>query len=607
MSEQQQGALARWLQRFSGFASRSIRGSLVVWVAILLSGVLVFFGGLLYETNRRLTVERIDGELRSFGISLLTPGRPGFRPPFGDNGDRGGRGRGGRDFPDRDSSARDFSGGDFAGRNPNDRDPAWRGDGPPPEAPPPEPRAAEPPGSREPGRVEPGRAEAGRAEPGRPDPGRGEPGPREFGPREMDRRGPPDRLYFVVRREDTGEVLDRSFDLPEDALDPFPENLPRGPAQIREPTQLRQVGSRWEMKIVDPSRTRSIVVGRFVQREWDDLQRLLAWTAVIALVSLAIGIAGTWLLAQRVLAPLDDISKTVATLTASKLDQRIDVAPLKTELQSVARVLNTTFDRLQAGFERQVRFTSDASHELRTPIAVVLAQTEHALARERAPEDYRQALGACQRSASRMRTLVESLLALARADSGRLQLASEPVDLVPVVEQAIASVTPRAEVAGLKIATQLTSAVVAGDAVFLGQVVTNLLTNAIEYNHPDGMIFVTVAADAEHARVSVADTGRGMSAEERSHLFERFFRADTARSASGTTGHGLGLAICREIIELHGGRIDVSTELGRGSTFCLVLPLHRPEALTKPGHEMEDAIQSITDESAKPMDHVEEE
>ncbi|QDV28919.1 Sensor protein CzcS precursor [Planctopirus ephydatiae] len=564
----------RWLSipdLWNKFASRSIRGSLVVWVTLLLGAVLLFFAVVLYETNRRLTIERIESELRSFGFSVLANGRFGNRFPTTDGGNRGDRDRHGRDGIERE---RPISEPGPPGMIPPERSPdeAGREAGNPPL-----PLIADQFPLEQPERRNDRNGPNPRGG-GRNDFPPGEPFPRNGGPPDFDRRGPPERMYFLIRREDTGEIIDRSFDLPEDALAPFPESKLRGPGAIHDPTQSRSVNGRWEVKVFDPSRTRSIVVGRWIQREWDDLQRLLLRTGLIALLSLIIGIAGTWLLARRVLSPLDDISKTVDKLTASTLNQRIDVAPLKTELQALAKVLNATFDRLQAGFERQVRFTSDASHELRTPIAVVLAQTEHALARERSAQEYRQALSACGRSASRMRTLVESLLALARADSGRLQLNCQPIDLLPVVEHAIESIKPKAETSRLKLAAQLTSATVFGDAVFLGQVVTNLLNNAIEYNAPEGMIFVTVTSDTDSARISVVDTGRGMSAEERSHLFERFFRADAARSASGSTGHGLGLAICREIVELHGGKIDVSTELGRGSTFCVVLPLYREEA-----------------------------
>jgi heavy metal sensor kinase len=367
--------------------------------------------------------------------------------------------------------------------------------------------------------------------------------------------------YFAVWRAD-GSTL-KARDLPADVTPPDASAPPPG----RRPWQR---GEWREAARLGPRGTR-ILVGRSVRKEQAELNAFAWQLAGAGAAVLAVGLAGGWLVSARILRPVAAISATASAISATNLSGRIGMDKVDRELAELAGVLNAMFDRLEAAFERQTRFTADASHELRTPLAIIRSHAELALARPRSGEEYREALEACLRAAGRMTGLVNGLLTLARADAGRLDLQRQPVDLRRVVEENVALFRPLAEKKGVSLVADLAPAVVTGDAGGLGQVVTNLLSNAAQYNRPGGEVCLRLGVSDGAAVLSVADTGCGIPAEDRPHIFERFYRVDKARSrAQG--GSGLGLAICKSIVEAHGGTIDFETEPGRGSTFWVRLP-----------------------------------
>lgn len=316
-----------------------------------------------------------------------------------------------------------------------------------------------------------------------------------------------------------------------------------------------------------------VLVGRPLFREFDHLRQLAMIVAVFGVVSLAAGAWGTWWLARRIVQPLEQMAQTAERITEKSLDQRLELVGASTELTRLSTVFNTMLDRLHAAFQRQIRFTADASHELRTPVAVILSQAEHTLSRPRSPEDYCSALETCLRAARRMKRLVDDLLLLARADSGRLEIRQEPLDLADVVRQSLAMLEPLANEKQVRLSSQLLTTPAIGDAARLGQVVTNLVTNAVQYNRPDGEVFVSVNSREGKAALVVSDTGLGIPTEDQPRLFERFFRADQARTHSEGSGTGLGLSIVAEIVAAHQGTIDVTSELGVGTTVTVLLPI----------------------------------
>jgi heavy metal sensor kinase len=289
-------------------------------------------------------------------------------------------------------------------------------------------------------------------------------------------------------------------------------------------------------------------------------------------IVLALGLGGGWWLAGRAMRPIAQISAAASRISAGNLSERIHIAEADNELGRLAGVLNSTFARLEAAFAQQRQFTADASHDLRTPLAVIISEAQTALARERSAADYRETLEGCLSTAQQMRRLTESLLELARFDAGQETMKREPFDLSQVARQCIELVRPLADRRGITIDPDLLAVQCLGDAERISRVVTNLLTNAIDFNRDHGEIRIAVDAYPSTALLRVADTGEGIPAEDLPHIFERFYRADKSRSRA--QGHnGLGLAICKTIVDAHGGSIEASSQMGAGSTFTVKLPL----------------------------------
>jgi len=314
-----------------------------------------------------------------------------------------------------------------------------------------------------------------------------------------------------------------------------------------------------------------LIVGRPIGAELAELRRFGAGLGTAAALVWAAALAVGAGIARRAIRPIEVIAATAERIAAGDLGSRIALQDTETELGALARVLNATFDRLCEALARQSRFTADASHELRTPLAVILSQAESALARERPAAEYREALEACQRAAKRLQHLVESLLTLARLDAGGGGPLNERVALDRVVAEALDLLRPLAAERRLEISAELQPAACTGRADELAQVALNLIANAIHYNREGGRIEVETAADGTNVRLTVRDTGIGIAPEHLPRIFERFYRADSARSrAHGRAG--LGLAIAAEVARRHGGRIEVKSEPGRGSEFVVTLP-----------------------------------
>ncbi len=314
-----------------------------------------------------------------------------------------------------------------------------------------------------------------------------------------------------------------------------------------------------------------VLAGRSIAPELAALRSFALGLLAVGAGVLTVGLAGGWFLASRVIRPIHAISETAGRIAAGNLSERIRTDEADSELGRLATVLNGTFSRLDDAFAQQRQFTADASHELRTPVSVILSQTQATLARPRSPEEYRATLEACQRSAQRMRRLIASLLELARLDAGQDPMARQKFDLAQIVADALELVRPLGEERSLRWTTDLSSAPCTGDAEKIAQVVTNLLTNAIHHNRDQGEVHVTVRAEHGDAVLTVADTGVGIAEADLPHVFRRFFRADKARS-HGDGRTGLGLAICQAIVDAHQGRLSVTSRPGTGSTFTLRLP-----------------------------------
>ena len=313
----------------------------------------------------------------------------------------------------------------------------------------------------------------------------------------------------------------------------------------------------------------TIYVGCSVLPESRELKMTKLKLAGFGGIILLFGFAGGWWFVSRALRPIENISAAAVKISAGDLSQRINVAEAESELGKLASVLNSTFARLDAAFAQQKQFASDAAHELRTPISVMLTQAQTARNRERTAPEYRETLEACQRAAQRMRKLIGALLELARLDAGQEQMKRLRFDFSRTVADGVELVKPLAEERGVKIFTELSPLEITGDAERLAQVATNLLTNAIQYNKPEGEVRVTLASQGDLAVLTVSDTGPGIPAEDLPRVFERFYRGDKSRTGGNA---GLGLAISKALVEAHGGAIEVSSKENAGTTFTVRLP-----------------------------------
>jgi two-component system, OmpR family, sensor kinase len=310
---------------------------------------------------------------------------------------------------------------------------------------------------------------------------------------------------------------------------------------------------------------------------------LEAAAIAIPLALLLAGLGGS-LLARRSLAPVMTMSEQAARIGARSLDERLPVQNPRDELGRLATVFNELLARLERAFTQQRQFMADASHELRTPVAILRAEADVALSRERSPEQYRESLEVMRTGAGRLAGIVENLFALARADAGHYRLRRSPLFLEELVADTVRSLrsVARARGVALEFAPEA-EAPFAGDEALLRHLLLNLLDNALKYTPAGGRVDVMLKVGTGAYQIQVRDTGRGIPPGARPHVFERFYRGEEARAreaGSVTTGAGLGLAIARWIAETHGGALELSETGPSGSTFTLRLPA--PPAVPTP-------------------------
>lgn len=370
-------------------------------------------------------------------------------------------------------------------------------------------------------------------------------------------------LYYVVWLRHSETPVTYSATAPRDV----PQPKPGDPA-------LRQRGDLRESFVI-PGPGDCVLVGRSIRGQLAAGRQFGWWLIMLGGAVLLVGLAGGGWLVTRALRPIKAISSAAEKIASGDLSERIQRGDESSELGQLTTVLNTTFARLEAAFTRQARFTADAAHELRTPLAVMLTHTQTSLSSDDLTDEHREAFDACQRAAQRMRRLTESLLTLARLDSAETSPAPAVCDLAPVIRDAVEALRPLAAQQGISLSVEISATRCVAKPGPISQVVTNLVSNAIFYNRPNGEVHVTAAEDAAGVILTVTDKGQGISPEDQLFIFDRFYRADRARS-NATGNVGLGLSISKAIVESHGGTLSVTSTLGVGSAFVVRLPAQRP-------------------------------
>jgi heavy metal sensor kinase len=327
--------------------------------------------------------------------------------------------------------------------------------------------------------------------------------------------------------------------------------------------QLRVADKSYDVQIAAPMDDFYDAVNRF---------RLVLLFSAPVLVLVAS--AGGYWLSRKAVAPVGDIARAAQSISEHELSKRLPILQTGDELQSLSETLNEMFCRLESAFKRVTQFTADASHELRTPVALMRTRTEVALRKQRSEADYRETIVRIHQELERTSALIENLMTLARADSGSETLQVAPTNLNEILIEISEPARLLAEGKTIQYDEWLpeTPVCVNGNAPSLRRLFLILIDNAVKYTSREGRISVVVHASDGTAVTEIRDTGVGISPTDLPHIFERFYRADESRSRE-SGGTGLGLSIAKWIAEAHRGKISVTSTIGEGSVFRVQIPL----------------------------------
>jgi heavy metal sensor kinase len=389
----------------------------------------------------------------------------------------------------------------------------------------------------------------------------------------------PSSNVFVRILDRTGKPLYASPDfntlqVPSDSVtQPLKKGLPwRGTILSSQGQSVRL----YSTMLIDQSSVVGVVqVGESLTQLNTRLQNIVYDLLLVTPLVLILSALGSSWLAARAFRSIHQLAYTAREIGAKDLDQRVPVPEARDEVQELALIFNQMIGRLEKAFAQQRRFVADASHELRTPVAAIRSMTEVALSQLTESEDYVNVLREVNAEAERLGRLTNDLLALARADEGQVQFDSDAVRLDLLAADAVESLEPLANERNITLSTEtLQPATVRGDAARLIQVIIGLVDNALTYTNAGGFVKVSVEVQGTTAQLIVHDTGIGIAQEDLGHIFERFYRADPARSRSAG-GCGLGLAIVDWVVRAHNGTVTVESQVGKGSTFTVTLPLEK--------------------------------
>ena len=340
--------------------------------------------------------------------------------------------------------------------------------------------------------------------------------------------------------------------------------------------------------------TKIVQIASSLEGVEDALNKLFLILIISVPSTLILASLGGQFLAHKALKPVDNITQTARMITSQNLNQRIHPPKVKDEISRLIETFNEMISRLDQSFRQMKQFSSDASHELKTPLTILKGEVEVMLRKERTSQEYEQTLRSNLEEINRMSQIVEDLLNLSKADTGEIRLNKEDVNLTEILNEVVVQMERLAKTKKLHLsATNHHQDIhIFGDALRLRELFINLIENGIKYTEEGGSIHIILQKEypppvtgqpdwverekGQFVKIIVSDTGIGIAKEDQERIFNRFFRVDKARSRE-QGGSGLGLSICKWIVEAHQGEIGVESELAKGSSFIVRLPLSPPE------------------------------
>jgi heavy metal sensor kinase len=337
--------------------------------------------------------------------------------------------------------------------------------------------------------------------------------------------------------------------------------------------------------------TKIVQIASSLEEVEDALNTLFIILIITVPLALMVASLGGQFLAHKALKPVDDITQTARMITSQNLNQRIAPPKVKDEISRLIETFNGMISRLDQSFRQIKQFSSDASHELKTPLTILKGEVEVMLRKERTQQEYQQTLKSNLEEINRMSQIVEDLLLLSRADTGQIELSKGDINLTEMLSEVVAQMDmfARSKRLDLSASNNHHDIHIFGDALRIREMLINLIENGIKYTEEGGSVCISLQKEYPPAvkypsdrlekekesfiKIIVSDTGIGISKEDQEKIFDRFFRVDKARSRE-QGGSGLGLSICKWIVEAHQGEIQVESELGKGSSFTVKLPSH---------------------------------
>jgi signal transduction histidine kinase len=306
--------------------------------------------------------------------------------------------------------------------------------------------------------------------------------------------------------------------------------------------------------------------------DYNSMSTIITLAATVLPAILVLGVFGGWLISKSTFKPMVYIMKKAESISdGDDLSARINLQKGPPEMRKLADTFDGMFGRLEASFESEKRFASDASHELRTPTTVILAECDSAKKKAKTKEDFDKAIAVIQEQGSKMSHMISQLLSITRLEQGTERIHMKQADLSLFTETCCGEFVPR-DARGITMAASIEPGIVTEfDLGLMSRVIQNLLENAYKYGSEGGHIFVSLRRDGDTALLSVKDDGIGISDEDKPNIWKRFWQADASRGEY--EGVGLGLSMVKQICEFHGGSVNVSSKLGEGSTFTVSLPI----------------------------------